>query len=525
MADGFLRPSDQMTASRRMLVAMRDVLARYWVVVHIVWLAVFLAWVHGGTRVDHLAAVPWLSLAVLEMTLLLPPARKGETLDMARQRVWNAITWDPILYIGVALCLYLLFQCLNGGRKLDFDLASNAWVFSPPPVNWGPFCVDPDEARQMLYWFPPAFAVALGLRHGTNRRGKLYLLRALAANGALLSLFGLIQYASGTTSLFWMTPMSDTFFASFGYANHAGAFFTLLFAVTLGLFVQALLDAEERKHAWWLGLALCLNMAGAILSLSRAAILFSLALLVLGGMYAIRHAWRQVSAGVRLKVLAIFLIVLAFGTAFLVFAAPDNAVMKELQTIEWGKLGEETFGVRWQQTSSAWNIWRDHPWFGVGGWGFRHYVCLDLDETKRASLHRGGANVHNDPMQFLTEHGVVGFGLMLGAVVVLMIPLVRRFRHVHATQAKGWTGEPWVLFRVSPITILLLGGAAITFLESLIDLPFRSPAILITWVAALTCAPAFLPSGGRTPASATSSDTAANARDSETRVPRQESGG
>ena len=293
--------------------------------------------------------------------------------------------------------------------------------------------------------------------------------------------------------------MSDTFFASFGYANHAGAFFTLLFAINLGLFVQALLAGDERRHALWLVLTMAFNLAGALLSLSRAAILLSLALLVLGGFYGIRHAWRQVEGGVRLKALAIFFLVLVFGTAFLFFAAPENAVLREIQSVQWEKFGEETFGARWQQTTSAWNIWREHPWFGVGGWGYRHYSCLELDEARRALLHRGGANVHNDAMQFLVEHGVVGFGLMLGAVAALLVPVFRRLRLAHETHADGWTGEPWLLFRVSPITILLLVGTTLTFLQSLIDLPFRSPAILVSWVIAMACAPAFLTSGVRNP--------------------------
>jgi O-antigen ligase len=481
---------------------MRDVLARYWVVAHIVLLAAFLAWVHGGTRVDHLAAVPWLSLLVIEMMLLLPPAKKGETLEMARARVWHALLWDPLLYLGVVLSAYLLFQSLNGGQKLAFDPVSNAWAFTPPPVNWGPFCVEPDEARQMLYWFPPAFAAVLGIRHGTNRRGKLYLLRALAVNGALLALFGVIQYAAGATSLFGLTPMTEPFFASFAYANHAGAFFILLAALSLGLFVHALLSSDERRHAIWLGVALALNLAGALLSLSRAAILFAAVLLVVGGFYAIRHAWRQVDAGVRLRALGGFILLLGAATAFVLYAPAENPVASELRSVNWTKIGSETFGARWLQTSSAWNIWREHPWFGVGGWGYRHYVCLDLDEAKLAQLHRGGANVHNDAMQFLVEHGVVGFALMLGAVAVLLVPVVRRFRLAHTTNIEGWTGEPWLLFRVSPITILLLAGVVLTLLHSLIDLPFRSPAILVTWSIALACAPAFLPAIRNAPGTA-----------------------
>ncbi len=475
---------------------MRDVLARYWVVAHIALLAVVLSWAHGGTGVNSLTAIPWLSLIVLEMTLLLPPVRKTETPDLARMRVWRALVRDPLFYVGSLLCLYLLFQCLNGGRKLEFDLASNSWRFSLPPLSWGPFCVVPDESRPVFYGFLAAVVVLLGIRRGTNRRGKLILLRVLVANGGVLSLFGIVQ-RFGAMRLPGSSSLPNVCFTGFETVSQSGAFFTLLLAISIGLLVQALLAEGERKHASWLGVVLALNLTGALFSGSRAAILFSLALFVLGGLYAIRHAWRLVDSGVLLKVLAVYFLVLVSGVAFLFFLAPNNPILREIRTVPWDKLGEGTFGVRWLQTVSAWHIWREHPWFGVGGLGYRHYVCLELDETQRALLFRGGSHVYNDGLQFLVEHGVIGFGLMLGGVAILLKPIIQRLRLAHVTNVDGWTGEPWLLFRVSPITILILAGTTITFLASLIDLPFRSPAVLVTWCIALACAPAFLSSGAK----------------------------
>ena len=480
---------------------MRDALARYWVAAHVALLAGFLAWVYGGTHIEYLGAVPWLSLALLEMTLLLPPPRKDETLESARKRVWRTFTNDPLLYVGIFLFLYLLLQFWNGGRRLAFEPINEVWQFDAPPLNWGPFCVKPAEAVQLLYLFPPVFVVVLAIRHGTNRRGKLYLLRALAVNGAALSLFGIIQYFSGASRMFWSTPVTEKCFASFSY-NHAGAFFTLLFALSIGLFLQVLLSKDERKHAIWLGIIMALNLAGALFSFSRAGIIFSLALLVLGGFYGIRHSWRLMNAGVLFKVTGFFLVVLTLGWFFLFIAFPNNVLVRELQTVAWSNFWEGTFGVRWQQMVAAGHIWREHLWFGVGGCGFRHYVCLELDETARALMHHGGTNVDNDVLQFLVEHGLIGFGLMLWGLVILLIPIVRRLSLAHLTNVEGWSGEPWLLFRVSPVFILLLAGTSLTFLMSLIDLPFRSPAILVTWCIALACMPSLLPSKGRSPSTA-----------------------
>ena len=53
--------------------------------------------------------------------------------------------------------------------------------------------------------------------------------------------------------------------------------------------------------------------------------------------------------------------------------------------------------------------------------------------------------------------------------------------------------ESGTLLRVPAAIYAILCGTAATVIHSLIDLPFRSPAILITWALALACAPAFLP--------------------------------
>jgi len=473
---------------------MRDVLARYWVMVHVALLAVFLAWVHGGTRVEYLSAIPWLSLIVLEFVLILPPTQKGETLDMARARTTRALLLDPLLYMGLALFGFLLFQYLNSGCTLILDINTNTWVFSKPPASWAPFSIDPHESRQMLYWFPPALAVALGVKHGINRRGKIYLLRALVTNGAVLSLFGMVQMLSETKNLFWMTPMTGCFFASFGYNNHAGTFFALLLMVNIGLLIHALLAPENaRQNGIWLGITLLFNLLGAWLSLSCTAILISMAAVGIGGFYGIRYAWKQITIGVRLKSLAVFLTLLAFGLSCVFFFFPNNPVLHAMDTAQYRCVDINDSQAK--QLTTGWRIWKDHPWFGVGGWGFRQYAVLPeyMGAEEHAHWPVGSANLHNDVVQFLVEHGAVGFGLMLGAVILLLIPISKRLWFAHISHFDGWSGEDWLLLRISPIAVAALTATTITFLQSLYDLPFRSPAILVTWTLVLACAPAFLP--------------------------------
>ena len=75
--------------------------------------------------------------------------------------------------------------------------------------------------------------------------------------------------------------------------------------------------------------------------------------------------------------------------------------------------------------------------------------------------------MHNDPLQFLAEFGVVGSLLLLAAVVALAWPVFRQ-RLVER-----------------PARLFALLGLALVLVHSLVDLPFRCPAILFAWTAVL----------------------------------------
>ena len=469
-------------------------LLRNLVLLHVLLLVLFLTWVHGGTRVDHLQAVPWLTFLILNVLVALPPQRKGETLPEARRRVWDGVLRDTLLYIGLSLTTLLILQWVNRGytptAAAALGLPGNA------PTLWLPFSVDPAEALQQLYWFPPVFMAVLAVRHGVTRAGQRRMLLYLVWGGALLSAFGWIQQFSGTHSMYWMTPLPAHFFATFGYENHAGAFFTLLFAISGGLWFHAAMDRDEAPRAKRLLIPVILNLAGAFGSLSRAAMLLCLALLVGGGAACLQAAWPRIRIGVRVKAItfAVLVAVLAVGVYC---AVPDGSVRNELASVHVDTFYADTIGARFLQYRSAWAMARDYPVFGVGGWGYRQFVqyYVTPDELQQMVSGKGQANVHNDVLQFLAEHGLIGFGLMLAAVGVLLKPILQRsWRLIITPPVVDWDNPYCTPLRRVPAAIyaILLGTMA-TVIHSLIDLPFRSPAILITWALCLACATAYLP--------------------------------
>jgi O-antigen ligase len=124
-------------------------------------------------------------------------------------------------------------------------------------------------------------------------------------------------------------------------------------------------------------------------------------------------------------------------------------------------------------------MWQDHPGFGVGGWGFRYLLGWYIPPDRWREIGIGTANVHNDALQFLAEFGGVGAGLMAAAVVVLLAPVLKI--------------RPWK----KPLPLIALLGLCATVLHSMIDLPFRSPAILYSWLAILAALPIIMGNSGR----------------------------
>jgi O-antigen ligase len=303
----------------------------------------------------------------------------------------------------------------------------------------------------------------------------------MVLNAAAVSCFGILQFVSGTHAIYWRQamPLHIHFFAGFGYANHAGAFLTLTLCIGLTLALYYLgrrsgpdVPPVRRSGAMVYGclcLALPVILVGLYLSLSRAAILLAMAALVVFA-WALRSvALRTLTKIGRFHAL-ISIAALAVLCGLAVHAYAGRQLRSEVTGTSPRNAYDQTVRGRLWQAKAAAEIFRDHPWFGVGGWGYRYYAGFYVDGDMLATSARqkiGAANVHNDPVQFLAEFGAVGFGLLAATVVLLAWP--------------GFSGGAW---RREMVFFPLL-GAAMTLSHSLIDLPFRCPAVLSAWFVVL----------------------------------------
>ncbi len=473
---------------------MIDLFVRYGVAIHVALMVVYSAWARGGSSPAYMWALPWLCLGLLEIMLLLPPARRGETPQSAVKRMLGGIFLDPVTYIGIALVGFLVIQWLNGPCELvENPEAFSGWDYEPPPWKTMPFCVVREEALQVLLWFLAVVSAVIAVRHAMRPSARYFILKLFVANGALLSILGFVQALTCPGKLFWYRPIPVYFFATFGYPNHAGTFFVMMTALNIGLLLRAIGNKGRRVEIAWLALTFCLNAAGLYGSLSRAAIVMGSLIIVMGLVYGLIYLWNRIS---RVKVLATAVIVAAVAVCAAVLAlVPGSPLKKEIDTIDFSHLASVYEGDREELGQAALEIWKDHSWTGVGGWGFRRYVALYMSEDRWEYLRTSGrANVHNDALQFLCEHGVIGFGLMVALTLALLghalvrLPLIRRETNSTTGQPRSWFGS------VSPCVWASFAAIAAMMVHSTIDLPFRSIANTLVWFILLACLPGFMPS-------------------------------
>lgn len=487
-----------------------------WIIGSIVLLLCYTSWVCGGAHSGYQAPMPWLAALALFVLILSPALERiyqnsrirGQEVeaDKTLRVSWSvrqmlvSLLKDPIFYTGLCFLALLFVQWWNSERTLLFNYDKHQWIYSTPHVAWLPSAVKAEEAKEMLVWFFPAFSIILCVRHGLRSRNSVHLLFLLMVlNASVLAVFGIIQFLSGTSAMYWRYPLPGHFFASFGYPNHAGMFFVLMLCLSIGLFVRELVyhhkalvlgpqtddspPAQRRMHAVTGACrklilsqkrlmlpvsAVILALISANLSLSRWAIMVSWLSVAVAGVYTVAVAFRYISPARRVSLITALLAITILA-GFAVDWSAHDSLRSELATLaDHNKFVKDVNARGWQITAAV-RIWKDHPWFGIGGWGYRYFAAMYLDPAQwDLLLPTGHANVHNDLAQFLAEFGAVGLALLVATVIIVSWPLMR------------------VRWRQHGLLFFAILGAGFTCAHSMIDLPFRCPAILFTWLAIMT---------------------------------------
>jgi hypothetical protein len=415
--------------------------------------------------------------------------------------------------------------------------ATSGAVVKPPFFSWLPWSLRSDESRIVLDWFIPTFVALLALRHATSARTKRCLMLYTCLMTCLLALGGIFDWAMGTQVLCWGREAKAFFFATFGYPNHAACFFPAVMLMAIGLLIWSYEHRERTRVplvVYLLTIALC-GISG-VLSGSRAGVLF-VGAIVAFSLFAIPLRLSGAWPWSRRIIVSLFLLTLTFvilGTALLrAYAVNANRerrhaiarattevekeaalqmptyapmpaidpVIDEIAQTDWATFFEDPMLMRsGYQGILALRQHKDYFWYGAGARSFRHLSGNYIDpnnpeerdwEHKRMGI--GQANVHNDTLQFLAEHGWIGYGLMLACTLALLVPFLRElFKSPQATQSDLLDDRCW-LNRINAFHLFAFGAIVLITFHSFMELVFRSPACLMLWGLLFVCATGFTP--------------------------------
>lgn len=483
------------------------------------------AWLFGGTRGDLLAQVaPWLFVITMEVLLFFPQRHRGESSMEARVRVWAALKHDRLVWISGGCLVLLAIPFVNYGLCPHCDAEMIAAGFDPkPPIPIVPFCVNRVQHLNVVYWFMLALSTAVLVRHGLVRRGKRMALEFIVWNGMALAILGFVQEVMGAPGPFWDTDNGTfygntiDFFSSFGYSNMAGSYFTTLFGIAVALwrdhYERFREEAKTRdtsksappvprtfwkKHYFLIPAGVFLFAA--MNTFSRAAIFMVSTLAVICFVHTLVSFVSRMHRVRRVKVVTWSALIFSLVVYFAVVAAPSS-VKKEMDRTGTIEVLDRVTG-KMRSVRAAVDIWKDNRLFGCGGWGYRHFLLPKLTQKEiDMRLHVvGGINVHNDHLQFMLEHGLVGFGLLVAIVVLLVRPIAVDWRElVRGLRFKSGADlppRPVAIFALPASVLFILLTVFFTVIHACGDCPMRSSAVLVLFFVSLAAMPGFMPRKG-----------------------------
>jgi len=338
-------------------------------------------------------------------------------------------------------------------------------------------------------------------------------------------------------------------FSVFSYPNAGATFFAMLFAVSCGIwqskyaFIKALPSHREFEHvkppsypflrSHYMIAAAVLNFLGSLHTGSRAGWYSSIFLGVTMAIHVFAGYFQKADRLGKIRTAATALgLAAAASLAVAVFAPSEDGEETEdlrhrkaervsgaekahkdvMETSAVSFFDRITGRVPSIATRVAWKLVKDHPWCGTGGWGFVdngtwmvtpyargrwseldddawEKLCRDWLHENNGECSVGGANVHNDYLQFLAEHGIFGILLLAAVFLLLARPAFSewraRLKAIKFSKGAETPAHPFVLYVMpTPVYGVMLGTAAI-MIHAMADCPLRCGAntslIFLSW--------------------------------------------
>ncbi|MDD3285134.1 MAG: O-antigen ligase family protein [Patescibacteria group bacterium] len=352
----------------------------------------------------------WLALLAvpLGMSYLFPVASPFVSIKSAWLQILSALT----------LLVFLFFTIFSRGRRQGF-LEAKKWWRAILPVwilwlalsvlsiwsfnSWQSWFGSYLRQTGILFYFWLAFWYSFliyyfgGFYQSENRvifwlRGVRLSALLMSIAGSLAGIYAFLQFCGFDFAVWQESQLYSRAIGTLGQPNFLGAF--LLFALAMAAYY--FFDSKKFFHKFFALLMFVCQLAGLIVSASRAAWLAAIVAVI---MLLVLSAWQRW----RWRTLAAIPILLLLFSAFFYLLMP--ARFSSLRDVSSG-----TLALRLSFYRSSFQIIKEHPWLGVGwengGEAFiTHYqpewgALMNVDSsTDRA---------HNGVVDIIIQTGIIG---------------------------------------------------------------------------------------------------------------------
>jgi O-antigen ligase len=258
----------------------------------------------------------------------------------------------------------------------------------------------------------------------------LTLARFLIFFGGVMGVFGLVQYISGSSSIYWMRHSEVAPFGPFFNRDHFAGYMELLIALPVALIVTGYFRGEKRLVY---GIAAMFMGVAAIFTLSRGGMISIFAeMLFIAAMNLRRNHMITSKSGhgkTRMATGAVAFVAILAAIAIGVIWIGAEPVINRIATGDPNSSDlnktQTFYSVRGEIWENTWTMIRNNPLTGVG---LGAYETAYPIYTLENGTHGITAEAHNDYLQILADAGVIGAMIALWFIVALFRAIARGVR-------------------------------------------------------------------------------------------------
>jgi O-antigen ligase len=355
---------------------------------------------------------------------------------------WPPICWAVLAFLAYAIVRY---------RQADIEYVGRL------------------ELMRVLVYVFLFFTILNNLYRQDYIHWTSYVLIFLAMADAL---YGIYQFVTQSHYV-WHFPRAPQYgnraSGTFYNPNHLAGFLEMLLPLSLSFALVGRVKPVLRIFLLYASLVIVVGIAvtfsrGGLIAMALALVVFFLLLL--------RQRTHRIPALVTVG------LVLVFGYTF---AAKSDYVQRRFENIF--KPGEDDTVSRQEIWRAAAQIWREHPWWGVGPAHFDYH--FPAHRPPDPVLQARPIRAHNDYLNTLADWGIAGAAIITAAWVCLFLGVIKMWRFVRRDDTAVGSKTSNRLAFVLGATV----GLIAILLHSFADFNMHVPAnavLVVTLMAMLT---------------------------------------